>query len=134
MIPRIPMKTATRALAVVVAMTAVAHAQSPEAEALFREARRLMKQNSFAAACEKFEASERLEPTIGTELKLAACREKNGQLASAWAAFIKAAQTAKHSGDRKREAEARRRVAALEPRLVYLTISVPRPARLAGLV
>lgn len=130
----IPMKIATSALAVVIAMTTVAHAQSPEAEALFREAKRLMKQKSFAAACDKFEASERLEPTIGTELNLADCRERNGQLASAWAAFIKAAQTAKHSGDRKRQAEARRRVDALEPRLVYLTISVPAPARLAGLV
>jgi len=128
------MKTATRALAIVVAMTTVAQAQSPAAEALFRKAKKLMKQKAFAAACDKFEASERLEPTIGTELNLADCREKNGQLATAWAAFIKVAQTAKHSGDKKREAEARRRVDALEPRLVYLTISVPRPARLAGLV
>jgi hypothetical protein len=128
------MKTATRALAIVVAMTTVAQAQSPAAEALFRKAKKLMKQKSFAAACDKFEASERLEPTIGTELNLADCREKNGQLATAWATFIKVAQTAKHRGDKKREAEARRRVDALEPRLVYLTISVPRPARLAGLV
>lgn len=128
------MKIALRALAVAVAMTTVAHAQVPEAEVLFREARKLMKHHAFAAACEKFEASEHLDPGIGTELNLGDCREKTGQLASAWAMFVKASQTAKHSGDRRREDEAKRRAAALEPRLVYLTISVPKPARIAGLV
>lgn len=128
------MRTVTRSLAVVAAMTTVAHAQSPEAEALFREAKKLMKQKAFAAACEKFEASERLEASVGTELNLADCREKAGQLASAWAMFIKAAQTAKHGRDRRREAEAKRRTAALESRLAYLTISVPKPARVPGLV
>lgn len=128
------MTTATRALVVVAAMTAMAHAQGPEAEALFREAKKLMKQHAFAAACEKFEASEHLEPAPGTELNLADCREKTGQTASAWAMFVKAAQTAKRSGDRNREAEATRRAAALEPRLAYLTIAVAKPARVAGLV
>jgi len=128
------MTTATRALVVVAVMTAVAHAQGPDAEALFREAKKLMKQHAFAAACEKFDASEHLEPAPGTELNLADCREKTGQTASAWAMFVKAAQTAKRSGDWKREAEARRRAAALEPRLVYLTIAVGKRARVAGLV
>ena len=128
------MTTATRAVVVVAAMTAVAHAQGAEAEALFREAKKLMKQHAFAAACEKFEASEHLEPAPGTELNLADCRENTGQTASAWAMFVKAAQTAKRNGDRKREAEARRRAARLEPRLVYLTIAVAKRARVAGLV
>jgi hypothetical protein len=107
------MKLAARSLAVVVAMTTVAHAQSPEAEVLFREARKLMKQQAFAAACEKFEASERIEAGLGTELNLADCREKNKQLASAWAMFVKASQTARRIGDKKREAEANRRIAWL---------------------
>src|SRR5215475_3725385 len=109
------MKIASSALAIVIAMTAVAHAQSPEAEALFREGRKLMKRQSYAAACDKFEASERLEPAIGTELNLADCRQRNGQLASAWAMFVKATQTAKRSRDRKREAEAHDRARYLEP-------------------
>jgi hypothetical protein len=128
------MKIASSALAIVIAVTAVAHAQAPEAEALFRQGRKLMKQKSYAAACDKFEASERLDPAIGTQLNLAHCREKNGQLASAWAMFVKATQTAKHNHDRKREAEAHARARGLEPRLVYLTITVPRPARIPGLV
>jgi hypothetical protein len=123
------------AMAVVGARTPLAHAQSAEAEILFRDAKRLMKSGKIADACDKFDASERLEPTVGTELNLADCREKNGQLATAWALFLKAAAAAKRAdNDGKREAESRRRAAALEPRLVYLTISVPAASRVDGLV
>src|SRR5258705_9319578 len=48
--------------------------------------------------------------------------------------FIKAATTAKHAGDAKREAEGRRRAAELEPQLVYLTIAVPKASQVDGLV
>jgi hypothetical protein len=111
-----------------------ARAQSVEAEALFREGKRLIKEGNLAAGCEKLEASDRLEPSVGTELNLGDCREKNGQLASAWAAFLKAAGNAKKAGnDKGRETEARNRAAKLEPRLSYLTISVPQASRVAGL-
>jgi hypothetical protein len=132
------MKIATSprlALALVAAFAAPARAQSAEAETLFREGKRLLKLGQIPAACDKLEASDRLEPTAGTELNLADCREKNGQLATAWATFVKAAAAAKHSdSDGKREAEARRRAAALEPQLVYLTIAVPADRRVEGLV
>jgi len=134
------MKIATRSrlglgLALAAAFAAPARAQSAEAETLFREGKRLLKQGQIREACDKLEASDRLEPTTGTELNLADCREKNGQLATAWAIFVKAAAAAKHSdSDGKREAEARRRAAALEPQLVYLTISVPPDRRVEGLV
>jgi hypothetical protein len=122
------------ALAVVLAAAAPARAQSAEAETLFREGKRLMKKGQTARACDKFDAADRLEPTAGTEINLADCREKNGQLATAWATFVKTAATAKHNADTAREAEARRRAAAIEPRLVYLTISVPEESRIEGLV
>jgi hypothetical protein len=136
------MTSATRAFVravlvcvLLVVRSQVVHAQSVEAETLFREAKRLMKQGETAAACEKFSASLRLEPTVGTELNLADCREKNGQLATAWALFVKAASEAKRIGnDRKREVEARRRADDLENRLVYLTVSVSEEARVDGLV
>lgn len=125
-------------LALAVAVSAIlpsaAYAQSAEAESLFRDAKRLMKKGDYVHACEKFEASDRVEPTASTELNLAACREKNGQIASAWAAFVKAATTAKRAGDARREAEGNRRAAALEPKLVYLTIDVPADSRIDGLV
>ncbi|HET7501361.1 MAG TPA: hypothetical protein VFK02_10175 [Kofleriaceae bacterium] len=133
--------TATRihvALAIVVAaalaMPRAARAQSAEAEALFQEGKRLMKNGEIAAACDKFEAGERVEPTAGSELNLARCRETNGQIATAWAVYLKAAATAKHAGDTRREAEARKKAASLEPKLVYLTISVPEDSRVEGLV
>ena len=132
------MTTATRcialALAAVAALATSAHAQSAEAESLFQEGKRLMKKGQVAQACDKFEAAERVEATPSTELNLADCREKNGQRATAWAMFIKAATSAKRAGDAKREAEGRRRAALLESQLVYLTIIVPEEARIEGLV
>jgi len=122
---------------VVLALVAVAvpaHAQSVEAESLFRDGKLLLKEGKIAAACDKFEASERLDPGVGTELNLADCREQNGQLATAWAMYRKAAANAKHAGnDAKREALARNRAAALEPRLSYLNIIVTEDVRVDGL-
>lgn len=118
----------------VAAAVAPARAQSPEAEALFREGKRLIKEGDLAGGCDKIDASDRVEASVGTELNLGDCREKNHQLASAWAAFLKAAGNAKKAGnDKARETEARNRAAKLEPRLSYLTISVPEASRVPGL-
>ena len=119
---------------VLIALVAPAAAQNVEAEALFRDGKRLMKEGKTAEACDKFEASERLETSVGTLLNLADCREKNKQLATAWAAFLKAEATAKRAGnDTKRRAEAKKRAKDLEARLSYLTISVPETSRIEGL-
>jgi len=53
-------------IAVVIGASTPAGAESPEAEALFQQGRKLMRKKSYAAACEKFEGSERIEPRIGT--------------------------------------------------------------------
>ncbi len=108
---------------------APARAQSAEAEVLFRDGRKLIKAGKLAEGCDKIEASERLESSVGALLNLGDCREKLGELASAWAAFRKAEARAKHAGaDEKRRAEARRRAALIEPRLLYLVLQVERPA------
>ena len=121
--------------AALLALAGPVAAQSVEAEALFREAKELLKQGKLAEACAKFEASDRLEPSVGTELNAADCHERNGRHATAWALFLKAAANANKAGnDRKREAEARRRAALLQPKLSYLTISVAEPSRVTGLV
>ncbi|HTL31880.1 MAG TPA: hypothetical protein VL326_02080 [Kofleriaceae bacterium] len=101
-----------------------AAAQSAEGEALFRDGRKLIKDGKLAEGCAKIAASERIETSTGTLLNLGDCREKLGQLASSWAAFAKAAATAKKDGDTKREGEARRRAKLLEPKLGKLTIKV----------
>lgn len=136
------MKTATSYIRLTVALAVAAvvlvprsvRAQSAEAEALFQEGKRLMDKGQTAQACDKFEASERIEPASGTELNLASCRQKNGQLASAWAAYIKTATTAKHNGNARRAAEARKKAAELEPQLIHLTITVAHDVRVDGLV
>lgn len=115
--------------AVVVAWLGVtcpdARAQSAEAEALFRDGRSLIKAGKLAAGCDKLAASERLESSVGTLLNLGDCREKLGKLVSAWAAFRKAEAMARRAGsDDRRQAEAGRRAALLEPRLSKLVIDV----------
>jgi hypothetical protein len=116
------------------ALAAPAHAQTAEAEVLFREGRRLLADGDLDGACAKLEASERLDAAIGTELNLADCFDRAGKPASAWAMFAKAEQTAKRSGDAKRSAEARRRGSALVAKLVYLTVAVSDEHQLDGLV
>src|SRR5688572_27019665 len=111
-------------IATLCAIAAPASAQSPEAEAVFREGKRLIKEGKLAEGCAKLEASERIESSTGTLLNLGDCREENKQLASAWAAFAKAATSAKSKNDRKREAEARRRAKLLEAKLGKLVIAV----------
>jgi len=100
-------------------------AQSAEAEVLFRDGRDLIKRGQLAAGCDKLDASARLESSVGTLLNLGDCRDRLGKPASAWAAFRKAEAMAKRTGgDDKRQAEAGKRAAALEPRLATLVIEV----------
>lgn len=117
----------------IAAGAAPARAQSAEADVLFREGKKLLKDGKIAEACEKLDASERLESSVGTLLNLADCRERNHQLATAWAAFRKAAVAAKNARDGKREKEAHRREKLLAPRLSYLAVNVPDASRVDGL-
>lgn len=128
------MTTGSRAglitIMLVLVMTARASAQTPEAEVLFREGKRLLEEGEIKEACEKFEASERIAPENGTELNLADCWERIGRTASAWAMFVKAAGSAKRED---RAAEARRRAALLKGKLVHLTIEVPEDVAIEDL-
>jgi hypothetical protein len=92
------------------------------AEALFHEGRRLLAAGDHAAACPKFEASNRLDPGAGTLLNLGDCYEKSGRTASGWAAFREAVAVAHRVGDSPREQLARDRAARLEPLLFRLSI------------
>jgi hypothetical protein len=105
-------------------------AQSAEAEALFNDGSKLMASGKLAAACDAFEASNRVEPRAGTLIRLGECREQNQQLASAWSAYKDALTRVKDP--RKREV-ASAKAAALEPRLSYLTVSVSDESRIDGL-
>ncbi len=113
-----------------------AHAQaSADAEQLFRDAKAQMKAGKIAEACAAFEASEKAEHNLATVLSLGDCREKNQQYASAWALFLQAdSQTRSDASKGSMNLVAKKRAAALEPRLSYLTINVPDESRVEGLV
>jgi hypothetical protein len=106
-------------------------AQNAAAEALFSDGERLLKEGKVAEACDAFEGSNRIAARAGTLINLGLCREQNGQLASAWSAFKDALTRVK---DPKKQKIASDHVAAIEPKLSYLTISVPDESRIDGLV
>jgi hypothetical protein len=114
----------------VLAAGGLARAESAEAEALFNDGNQRMAEGKLAEACDAFEASNRAEPRAGTLLHLGACRERNHQLAAAWSAYKDALTRAK---DPVKRDVAAARVAAIEPRLSYLTVSLPEPSRLDGM-
>jgi hypothetical protein len=96
------------------------------AESLFREGKERMASRDYAHACPKLADSFRLDPATGTLLALAMCHERANKLASAWAEYADAAARAKREVRVDREKAAREKVAALEARLSYLTISTSR--------
>jgi hypothetical protein len=119
------------------AVPAGARAQAPSndvaATALFDEGRKLMAAHDYASACPKLAESQRLAPSGGTLLNLAECYEKNGQTASAWAAWKDAAGRANAAGKADVEKRASDRAAALEPSLAKLTVTLAAGSDVAGL-
>ncbi len=107
-----------------------ARADSAQAEALFNDGNRLMKEGKLAQACAAFEACNRIEPGAGTLIQLGQCREKTRQLASAWLAYKQAAARAKDA--RKRD-YATAKIAELQPQLSSLTVAVPDEVRVEGM-
>jgi hypothetical protein len=125
-------RAARVAMAVVAAVCAAggaARAQSGGAVALYNQGYRLLDEGKIAEACEAFEASNRAQPGAGTYIALGQCRERNHQLASAWSAYT-AAQARARDDEKKKFASAR--IAALEPRLSYLTVMVSEASRAVG--
>jgi tetratricopeptide (TPR) repeat protein len=119
------------------AMAGRAQAQPSDASALaeqlFNQARELAKDNRWAEACPKFEASLRIDPVLGTRLNLATCYERIGKLASAWGLYRESIELARKAGDLKRHDYAQQQADALEPRLPRLALAAPSP-RPAGFV
>jgi len=95
------------------------------AEALFQEGRALLEAGRITDACPKLAESHRLDPATGTLLALAACHEKEGRLATAWAEFTEAAARASQESRDDRRELAASRAEQLRPRLSLLTVVVP---------
>lgn len=96
-----------------------------QAQALFDEAFALMNKGKYADACPKLEASQRLDPGMGTQFRLAECYERMWRLARAWALFLEVAEAAKRENRLDREKQARQRADAIRPRVPSMTIVVP---------
>jgi hypothetical protein len=102
------------------------------AEALYEAGKTLLR-TDVAAACDKFAASQELDPGVGTLLYLGACYERLGRVASAWAAFREAASVAHRSGQADREKTATERAARIEARVPKLLIVTASGENVPGL-
>lgn len=112
-----------------VAAPAPAGAQTPAlkegaAQTLFDEAKVLFERGKFDAACEKFAASQELDPKGGTLLNLALCRERQGRVATAWTTFSEARNLSAREGRSDRVSFAESRLKELEKTLPRLLVSV----------
>ncbi|MCC6552607.1 MAG: hypothetical protein IT372_06220, partial [Polyangiaceae bacterium] len=99
-----------------------------DADALRKEGAKLMGEGKLAEACPKLEESQRLAPSAGTLIDVAACHEKQGKIATAWQEFVDAEGEARKAGNRKIQADARARSAKLELRIPRLTVKIAAAA------
>jgi len=90
------------------------------ADALFREARALMKSGDHKAACPKLVESHKLDPAAGTAINLGDCWDRVGKLADALQAYRDALELLK-PGD-TRVAPVRAQIAAVEKRVPTLSV------------
>jgi hypothetical protein len=110
-----------------------AHAQSAgaRADALFRDGKELLAAGKTLEACAAFDASQKAAPSLSTKLHQANCREKAGQLATAWSLFssvVRESAAASDDFSRQLQGIAAKREAALRPRLSTLTVAVMPPS------
>ncbi len=105
------------------------------AEALFQEAKALIRAGNHAAACPKLADSHRLDPAGGTVLALALCQQETRKFASAWAAFREALAWARQDGRADRAKIAEARALELEPRLSRIIVTLsPAVTKIPGVV
>jgi hypothetical protein len=116
----------------VVTLSSVASAQSPDpgvpatdAARLFEEGRVLAKDGKYTEACASFTKSYELDRGVGTELNLADCDEHLGHYADAWRLFDDAALQSASNPPRAKFA--RERATALGPKVATIVVKIPDP-------
>jgi serine/threonine-protein kinase len=102
-------------------------ADSASAELLFDQGRKLLDEGRLDEACAKLEASQHIEPAVGTLLNLGECNERRGRLATAWTTYRAAASLAETRQDVTRAEFARKHAKAIEPRLPMMTVRIHTP-------
>lgn len=92
-----------------------------QADAAFQQGLALLEAGRYDEACERFELSQQLDPSPGTQLNLGNCREREGNLVQALATFEQALDGAREAPDPRRRQlwsdAARERIASLTPRV-----------------
>lgn len=106
--------------ALLTARGATAQGTAPAALAMFEAGSTALAAQQFDIACEKFRASDALDPSVRARANLGECEERRGRLASAWEAYSSALRMLSESDPRHKLAKAH--VAALEPRLPRLVL------------
>lgn len=106
-------------------LAATAHAD--QADQLFKKGKKLLAEKRYAEACTAFEQSDKLDPGIGAKLNVARCYEEWGKLATALRWYTDAEHMATSTHD-AREAKIHARIAALDPDVPRLTVSLPPDA------
>ncbi|HEV8551014.1 MAG TPA: hypothetical protein VGQ57_18330 [Polyangiaceae bacterium] len=107
------------------ALAAAEPSRAERAEHLFVQGRAFLHEGHYDEACDAFAESQRLDPASGTLLNLAACREAQGRIASAWLRYRDAVALGSSEGNADNENLARARVQELEPRVSHLTLIAP---------
>jgi hypothetical protein len=108
-------------IATLLLATSASAGDSVSAEAMFQAGREAAVRGDYREACAKFAESQRLDPAPGTLINLGDCKEHLGLFASAWGYYREAAD--RLAGDKRAEG-LKARVAAIEPRLSRLTLTL----------
>jgi hypothetical protein len=132
--PRVLVLAASLALVATARPAAAQGTSEKAAQKAFEDGMKLLEQGKTAEACPKLEESQRLDPAMGTQFRLAECWEKLGRTASAWALFRQVVSEAQAAGRSDRAAVSVARATALEPRLTRILIVVAPSARVPGLI
>jgi hypothetical protein len=124
------------AIAILAVSTTAAADVSPDdaakAAELFKQAQAILDAHptdaaQIEAACDKFDASLRLDREVGTLLNLANCRERQGRVVAAYDLYVAAADLALQTAKPGRAAFARERVTALGSKLGHVALHVADP-------
>jgi len=99
----------------------------PLADSLFKAGRELMEATRYEEACQKFEESYRLDASAGTLLNLGLCFEARGKTATAWSLYKRTITLGKTSNKPRHVSAAEEFIAAIDPKLARLVVTVEKP-------
>ncbi|MGH7271851.1 MAG: hypothetical protein ACREJ3_15585, partial [Polyangiaceae bacterium] len=110
------------------------NAQPRSADDLFREGTQLFARGEVKVACQRFEASYKLDAAPGTLFDLATCHEKEGRLWQARGEFLDFIDRATKAGKAEKAKPAVIHVGAIEARLPKVQFTFPAGSNVATVV